>query len=387
MSAVGKKLVERMRYSRCLAELRSRILRFLKNSGWIFQLIAISISENGAVSFATEQVSHRQTDERAAMAAVLENWNRIVFWNGTATVDDWESDSEGKDRHTRNTIEFFFDRHARQLRWRSNLAHPSDGDSPSSKGSVTRIDRMVKHCGIYKPLGQGIQIDELRAPRDFFAMREFDLVSVLTGGIDDMAGALCRVGGKFQLPADWLSNPTRLERDDRLTVRHQDADVSIAIDSSNPDTLSELERRTAKGTENWRFKYQRVDSVWLPSEVEINLDRTPDSRKNRRVIRFQQSIVNRNIDPSEFELIKLGVRSGDLIRDTRSNVQYVFDRSNELKLDSGTNNPTRGTDDPWPRYVALSVAGWATALGIYAAWVWRKPRNQRPVPSVADKRD
>jgi hypothetical protein len=214
--------------------------------------------------------------------------------------------------------------------------------------------------------GRTLLIDELQPASDPFAIQQFDLLFYLTGGFDRMDSALCRIDGRLRFP-DW--NWVSANRSNEFVARNNGIIAKLKTDDSQGGQIGTLERNTDSRTETWEFKYERASAVWTPWEIDITVADRDNETTLYRSVQFQRSVINHEVDRSEFALDRLGVIHGDLIRDQRANVQYAYTVPSSAH---SLAQPTSDEDQGIPFYIVLNIAVWVFAIAAYAWWQWRK---------------
>jgi hypothetical protein len=146
--------------------------------------------------------------------------------------------------------------------------------------------------------------------------------------------------------------------------------VTLAVD---PDgCLIGLTRPCAAGSERWTFEYERRADVRVPARIEVAVENGA-AQAVQRTIRFANSVINREIPRSAWDLDRIGAQPGDVVRDARSAAQFVHGGSATAAGAAAAS----GGGDSLAFYLALNVGAWVAALGAAAAIrAWRGAANK-----------
>jgi hypothetical protein len=133
---------------------------------------------------------------------------------------------------------------------------------------------------------------------------------VRKAGSDDVAGTVSRTG-------DIVTLEVRTGGD----VRRYQFDLAKGCNLVNFLTAS------GSTTQNRTLEYEEVEGVFLPRRVaEGYVWKQAEGAESvsRREVEFVNEAVNVPVDPSEFELGKLGLEPGDWVRDERTKASYAY---------------------------------------------------------------
>ena len=79
---------------------------------------------------------------------------------------------------------------------------------------------------------------------------------------------------------------------------------------------------------SWTFEYEEIDGVFVPKKAVRHSERTVEGAAQpeifHREVEFTRNIINQPVDPAEFDLDKLGLQPGDIVKDTRANITYIY---------------------------------------------------------------
>lgn len=95
------------------------------------------------------------------------------------------------------------------------------------------------------------------------------------------------------------------------------------VDLAQGANLVEYNAVTGPMTTDYEITYANLDGVWVPSVFTYT--NGDDRRVAKRIVQWTESVVNGDVNDDDFALYRLGIQSGDLIRDTRSGTIVRFE--------------------------------------------------------------
>jgi hypothetical protein len=89
------------------------------------------------------------------------------------------------------------------------------------------------------------------------------------------------------------------------------------------------------GETHWKLDYEKLAGVFVIKSVSLVYEhKRPDLKgTSTRMAVLTNAMVNAPIDQAEFSLGKLGLKPGDPIRDTRTNMEYIFGEKGATETD------------------------------------------------------
>jgi hypothetical protein len=124
--------------------------------------------------------------------------------------------------------------------------------------------------------------------------------------------------------------------------------------------------------ESWTWKLSKVAGIWLPDEVTYEKADYQDSPSGRgrfrgplassaiRGLKWKESRVNERVDPSDFSLASLGMKPGDVISDTTTDVMYEY----------GKEAPVKAASWPIRRYLLIVIN--VAVVAVLITLIWRR---------------
>lgn len=325
------------------------------------------------------------TSHPTAISAILENWNSIRCWSGTAVVEDRGAIAGGESEVVRSRATFVLDRQLRRFKWQWNPE--SAADTPAASSRTVRTAGMVKHHAIYRFADDAaatttagfsrrtVAITDLTSTQEPFATGEFDLPYFLTAGFNDLDTVLKRREGSFSVPLTWHSVRTTPDGMDEYLSQDGDTSIRVTVAPALSNVVANVRRETPDGHEQWSFQYEEHGNVRLPRDINVEVHSSDGTSVQRR-IRLEGSQLNQKSAPDEWSLAQIGVRAGDVVRDGRAGVQYVY--GGPASSRPAPFAPAAGSAVlPW-HYVALNVVAWMAVIA-GAAFIsrWKKSGASR----------
>lgn len=270
------------------------------------------------------------------------NFEKIETWQGKASIDFERlpngavSDTNFKNIKRRNSVEFLYDADRDAARWYWNKLEGKVTGGKSQTEEPYFASGMVKKQQLYTLFP--VSPTSPRPPGNVSIMPKSSYRGHLGWN------------GKFH-PAYYFQC---VERDwhKRLIFYYENADhpdmsrgkverkgniVTFEVISRTSGAINYHEFDLSKGgclvkylakdsiiTETWDFEYEQVDDVFVPKKVtHENID-SNKSRTSKRIVVFTQNILNKPIDPREFELDKLQLQSGDKVQDWVTGIKWRY---------------------------------------------------------------
>lgn len=202
---------------------------------------------------------------------------------------------------------------------------------------------------------------ELPQPTTLSAdISEFDPLFYLTTGVDCLRLAMTHADPASRFPSDWQWEVNR-ENDLKVLTGRAESGVSFQWDEPDNSNTVIVTHHHGAMTETWTVGYLDMGTVAVPSHIQIEVAEDSGRQVLERSVQFRDSVVNQPLGEEVFSLVNLGLRSGDVIRDIRADVQYVFPGEDPVR----TERPSLAADDvedPFMLYLGLSIAGWSLLL-------------------------
>jgi hypothetical protein len=280
----------------------------------------------------------RGDKELLRQAALLHraNWQRLRTWSGTAIATDVRNEGGVEIQRTKSVVEFVCDftqpRPRRRWNWtREELITTADGVSktvvePEITNGIIK-DGVLYRVGPLLPKSQRFELnvrdesDEERSPNstdfdptfycghrggDLAKRFEFflehanspDLIPVTVSREDDLVFAVTKFGAENDCISRYVAD---LSKQGNL-VHYYAAEPQAGL------------------TEEWTLSYIRVGGVYLPQSVDF-VSVSPRRRFERK-LQWVTHVVNSELPPDAFELVKLGLRRGDKVRNNLTGTRY-----------------------------------------------------------------
>ena len=89
------------------------------------------------------------------------------------------------------------------------------------------------------------------------------------------------------------------------------------------------------GETYWKLDYEKLAGVFVIKTISLVYEhKRPDLKgTSKRMAVLTNAMVNAPIDEAEFSVGKLGLKPGDTIRDTRTNIEYIFGAKGATEAD------------------------------------------------------
>jgi len=285
------------------------------------------------------------------------NFERIATWRGRVVITGRSTYKDRPEIRTSYAAEFLCDRNANATRWKWSC----ERDAKVVGGKEVPRFEPAFSCGMIK--NQAFySLDEVRKSqqkRGQYVATIFPLEKARAGFTSsdfDPTFFLTRNGQKL---SDWFlffyrkpdshgffgasvkreGERVILEnrREGHSLVNRYEADLSQGGNLVVYDTVSDT------GSTRRRFRYEQVASVWVPKEVTYENVKKQQGRTTFRKLSWVENIVNEPCAEDEFSLAKLGLRRGDRVHDSRSNVDFIvhgtdFPPADDAEAAEGTND-------------------------------------------------
>ena len=155
---------------------------------------------------------------------------------------------------------------------------------------------------------------------------------------------------------------------------------------------------------DWRYEFGLVGGAYVPTSLEIEIRNKTNEGETRVIGRetvFSENVVNVPLDPDEFSLASLGLRTGDRVKDVRLGLRYTYAGERELGRPVGAVGAPAADDGPVaqapaagsaridrshrPGSVVLAALGAAVVIVIAAARFLVHRRKSRGLVSASEQ--
>jgi len=279
------------------------------------------------------------------------NLDKLKTWQGQAEITSSVSIGSGQEiveRKGRYKADFLIDRTRDAIRWTWFPIEEIENEEGQENKSVTNpMAGMSKgECDyvlFYSGYGQQGERRNLNIyprdqwPRNFEGIG-FDPVHILEKEIyPDIVGQLRyyhQLGGKT------VHSNGRIIRNGDIVTFETDNDrggnygriiTRFVFDLSKGCSLREFFTSSRVSEGHWKLDYEKIADVFVIKSVyHKHKDKRQASERNATLINTD---VNKPIDETEFSLGRLGLKSGDEIKDTRTNLTYIFGEKRTTEAD------------------------------------------------------
>ncbi len=117
------------------------------------------------------------------------------------------------------------------------------------------------------------------------------------------------------------------------------------------------------------YDYVKIGSVWVPHKTYSKNNNKQDGKYHIRKTTWSEHALNREIPDSVYAFSQLGLKSGDLIRDARTGINFPYDESADLKKSV---KPGRF----WTTAAVLGLGGAALLIALLGLWLRRRKRRR-----------
>ena len=285
----------------------------------------------------------------------------------------------------RYRVDFVLDRRLRRYRWSWRTEPKLDAPTPSSGGAADCLAGMLKDHTLYRmsrpysPAGQiardpnrTVELSDPPTGSNPLAVGDFDAVYFLTaGGV--------RLADVFLQRSDFIEGLDRrqprrvIDEGDATTGAGQLADATFSADRAGAAGIVRLRQQRSDRVESWMLDLETRAGALTPRRIQIDVLDEAGRVQRQRTIHFETSVVNRRIPRDAWTLEQLGARPGDLIRDVRAGVQYVYSGGADFRTPGAS---PAGESGSTLYYVAINLSAWVVAL-LFAAVIgrWRQTRT------------
>jgi len=326
------------------------------------------------------------------------NKEQIRTWRGHVGVETHvtDSDPESPSYHMEASVVFVLDRQkqAERSNWTTREFTYIDIAKGAGRHGMLVVENMMVKDGAYyrysydpeadknsdKPIKRGVAIQAASArPRGGTAPLNFDPMywfSFDGGDLASLLDAYCKwakAGSKVSSVA--------VSRDGDLVVLESRIGEVLnrhAVDLQKGGNLVAYDA-VAGSAQAFRCKYQyeKMAGAWVPKRVTIESTRQGSEGRRHRThtVVFTDNVVNEPIAEEEFSLVKLGVRRGDQVSDTRSRVIYTI-QGEEYPLPEPVDY-AEGLRRPWTRFIMGIGTGLCVLVLAIVVWLGRRSRKGR----------
>ena len=277
------------------------------------------------------------------------NLAKLETWAGEATIVSSvsnESEQGAMRRQQKYKAEFLLNRELDAIRWKWFCLAEFDPNTREWHSSdLNLMFGLTKGDCDYVLFfyGRAVQ-DALRILNiyrrdqwpDHFEGIGFDPLHILAKEIyPDVVGQLRyyhRLGGTMK------SNGSITREGDIVTLQtgrdyegHGKITTRFVFDLSKGCCLTEFFNSSASSQTHWELEYEKIAGVFLMKTIS-HVHKDSHGTSERRAT-LTSSMVNGSAGKAEFLLGTLGLRPGDKIRDTRTNVMYIFGEKGATEVD------------------------------------------------------
>ena len=296
-------------------------------AGLMVSLVAACAPAFGAISGDAELLRLVAKGHRA-------NVGRIKSWQGGASVLDSRSGGQVTPRSARSEVEFVYDAQRETSRWNWQVVEAELGGT-AQPGDRYRRSVMVTRDMAYEltyPVGQEEKPRRLEAlaPEDIrpqIKAHDFDPLLLLTCRGEDIHDLLMWYHGRKDSPA----MAGRVDREGNLVTFERELEGGLTryiFDLSKGCGLVSFFCRDGDVyEEEWIYSYEEQDGTFVPTKVSWRHQMAPDQAGGAlttREVTLSETVLNEDIEGSQFELASLGLRPGDQIHDGLLDVVYTY---------------------------------------------------------------
>lgn len=272
------------------------------------------------------------------------NLEQLRTWQGLAVVEDRQAGEGQPSWRAQGTIEFVLDRDRKATRWNSTWRNGTVGDEAKRQGLCEEISRGIviedafyylhvpkqspkeQYTALVLPLTQiehATRRTQHFQPLDFFAATGLTPAKSFQFYYDNRDAA---TKGAVQRLVKRQQNLIVMELKDSQGHERFEADLNVGANW----TRIENENAREGSSELFAIGYEKAGDVWVPKSYSYKHRELRDAKivnEWAREVRWTKNVVNASIDQIEFSLPKLGLRQGDIIRDTRTKSETVVSGS------------------------------------------------------------
>jgi len=283
------------------------------------------------------------------------NLEKLATWQGQASITSSVSVGSGQEavqRQGKYKADFLVDRTQNAVRWTwftlEETEHKEGQKITSDLNPMAGISKgNCDYVLFYSGYGQPGERRNLNIyPRDgwpsHFEGMGFDPVHILTKeiypGLTEQLRYYHRLGSKMEHSNGRIMREgdiVTLETDNERGGDYGRIITRFVFDLSKGCCLIELFNSSAVSESHWKLDYEKIADVFVMKSIFHTYRDTRTSRGliSNRTATLTNDMVNKPIDEAEFSLGKLGLKPGDTIRDTRTNIEYIFGAKGATEAD------------------------------------------------------
>jgi len=330
---------------------------------------------------------------RLAMRKQQENRAKIITWKGEVRIEDRRSDAKGNEVISAHDVEFVYARDKGRYRWdwrvEEQIGRQPDPPIENSERSAKQICAMRKYLSLYRlegAAGHGRRTIAIRDLDEWVITPEsksFDPAHYLSGHVNDLDTVLDS--------CDRHTKPLKREKvliaqvDSRIELELTDKEGTkrYEIDLARGGNVIRFELANQGGRTLSRYVYKEVSGVWVPKKTVSERFSPQNERQFVRTIEFLENVMNQPLSKDEFSLAALGAVPGDLVQDTRANVQYVYRGPGKTARTPGSVSSLE-KEETAAISLSLNIAAWALLIALlFAVRRWAAAREFRNIGNGA----
>jgi hypothetical protein len=303
-----------------------------------------------------------------------------------ALISDQQINADGTEVHAEHTIEFIYSSKRSATRWSWTVEKEVwTKDGVKKVGMTPRTyASMLKYLSLYRVarvdrLGPGgsrtIEIIDPDRPRDEFESYAFDPMAYLSAGGCDLDEMLQTCSNSVKDPE--IDDCSMSRNGDRVVVnvKHEGMSHRYTVDLAQGASVVAGGESDADGRRSWSCQWERLDRIWVPQEIVLEVRGSEQATFFRRKVKFVESVLNEPLQDNEFSLAKLGARNGDVVFDASANVRYVYHDAVEQEHSSNAVSSEISTNGR--ASILLNIAPWVILLATIALLRMRSSTGKR----------